>query len=866
MGQLLRARALLAALTIAIAGCPNESTNQTHDAMVDTGTADAGCVGATGCACDATHVCNGGLVCDSGTSRCRVPTSCAEAGCAAHQSCEQLGGTFLCTAGQCEPGYSFQSANGSCAAVAGTNCGSGAGSILSACSALNRDCAGSECGACLPGYVSIGTSCRAATNCTEASCGTFFRSCVMGATTAMCGPCIGGYAEQPNGLCVSTAACAQCVTQHRDCNGTGGSTCGACENGYTDDGSGTCVAAATCAQLTCTGPGASCDPNPPHCICTGGSIWDGALQACRAPVTCATGTACPALCVDSTTGGDRTCVTQCPAQTGIDATGKVCGRCAMNISPVCSTASGALTGRVLLSTGSTGSTCECETNPGYFLLAAGGPAVCDADQDGWVTDAAYQRLHSSYAAVRANARCSVRRITDVVLVNDAEQGMAVQSKIVTLDPGTYPGGLELFETTRNDGTSGIIGSIGTGALDPRHVNSLTKACVSASGDYNDNLVEDVDENHRSVAAITDTSLRPLYTAYAGFGYFLETHEGRFATMNVDDPMTPTDESLVGFEVIAERPRIAGAIAARTLPIAWNPPNPNYWQVCRRDTDRLYTSGDITSAVESWTGGDFAEYPNDGLVGGWRGMDHHSEFKCVTVLSQAEYASTTAQNRPQAVYWDGATSTMHRVSSEAAVGDVALTWHASTCSFDGTSDYDIATGAVGTMPFAERSPVLTCGAADLSNLSSHPAVWAIVGYDPRPGLLELYDHGCINECKVDTVTHCPGYTTEFAAGFTCDLNSTLNFGQIRCGCDDNYAGGADCDVACAGDALFTPNLDGIDPESRAGTWICGDFAVSSPQIDVGGTALRFRGEMSRTMVDGTTLTGTISGATVEVRAR
>jgi hypothetical protein len=95
--------------------------------------------------------------------------------------------------------------------------------------------------------------------------------------------------------------------------------------------------------------------------------------------------------------------------------------------------------------------------------------------------------------LRDNARCTLREVSEVVLQNESGQryslcvtpGLELNSSA----PATT-GLLPLYESVRNDSQSALDMSVvppyGARRLRANELNSLTKACVSAVGDHNDN--------------------------------------------------------------------------------------------------------------------------------------------------------------------------------------------------------------------------------------------------------------------------------------------------------------------------------------------------------------------------------------------
>lgn len=854
---------LFVACAFLATACDNSPAVPSIDAGTDTAIDSGGCSGTTGCACSATATCNSGLVCDSALHLCRPATSCSDAGCVANQRCDALpnNGGYACVSGMCEPGFSFNGTSHACEAIAGANCTDGDPfSILAECTALQRGCSvngvGASCTSCLPGYVASGSSCRAAANCTEANCGAVNKTCTTLPAGVSCGACLPGYG-MVNGNCVSASQCNACTTAHRVCTGAPGNPCGQCDNGYVDDGSGTCISASSCTGLTCAGPTASCVATPsPHCVCGAGHIWDSVAASCRAVLDCATSPCGTRVCIAATASADRICADACPSGSGWDPIGLSCRACFV---PNCGGSNPGETGFVLSTVA--GMACECETVDGYYYGDANDAVSCDVDRDGWVTDAAFEDLHSMNVATQANARCHVRVVDHVDLVPDAERGAPGVTSSQTIAD------LELFESDRNDGGGALVPRYGedvasNNRLLAEQLNSLTKACAYGSGDYNDNKIPDVSESQLDAASGVRMALVTLYTRYTSLSYFLELHEGSFVPSAVG--------SLRGRYRIAERPRL-GSGGVRSIPVAWPVAAQDYGQTCARSTDILYVTGG-GNTVDSLTGGDFTNLNV--------GMNHHSEFKCIAVTTEGAY-STNADDRPYMVYDGNSTSSTFYRKTKATMAQETLSWRPVMCSYDGSSQYDIESGATG-VPAANRTnpqlPLLTCAPApvtsDYSELDQR-VMWAVVGYDGYTiSPTNTYRHGCIDECETFGVQACPGYggAGSMPEGFSCDEVTVANFGKLSCGCTNRFASGtsgvAECDVACDAAEVHEP-IGGIDFVTRSGPWMCGGVELSTSLYTVDGATNRttFLGYVPSSSVAGLPMTAAPAGGpTIRLTAR
>jgi hypothetical protein len=249
--------------------------------------------------------------------------------------------------------------------------------------------------------------------------------------------------------------------------------------------------------------------------CPAGDVVDGTTGMCRTPYTCSTlPTACNAQqhCVQGTTP---------PHTPAIDA------MCVMNPCNLTCTDPGASGQCVLSEAGDP----ICETTSGYFYDPSGSASVlpCDADGDGWLTNAAYFALNSTDSVIQSNARCTLRTVDRVVLENSL-------GEIKTILLGQS---LPLYESPRNDEQdlldlqSPPSYGLGGRPLRATELNSLTKACIGSNNDSNDNSISDIQEWGRppygavalSVTGDVRTELLRFYQVYAQYAYYLELHRG-----------------------------------------------------------------------------------------------------------------------------------------------------------------------------------------------------------------------------------------------------------------------------------------------------------------------------------------------------
>jgi hypothetical protein len=252
------------------------------------------------------------------------------------------------------------------------------------------------------------------------------------------------------------------------------------------------------------------------------------------------------------------------------------------------------------------------------------------------------------------------------------------------------------------------------------------------------------------------------------------------------------------------------------------------------------------------------------------MTHHSQFKCVEVLSAQEYGNGTTYNSvedPEIVFeHTDPPSLARRIPSSSGAGTLdgcpdariptgaeAFAWTPNDCQY--TANFRRA----GIDALNPRHPRFSCGPIELSDLQ--PGVRLVaVGYQnaacERSDAVTVtsgdYIRGCVNECAEQTKTACPNYdpsTPPESNRYTCDDEATAAFGRIECGCGRSY-GGANCEIGCPGDDLhLDPNFS---IETRNGYWMCGRVVASTGEMS--GSGYTLRGYIPVGPVDGTVLEG------------
>lgn len=651
-----------------------------------------------GCPCDANKMCAGTTVCDMATSLCRAPVTCAQLvannSCGANQTCTQANGMdAVCVPMSCNANYKWDGT--ACVACVSPNC------------AMEPSCTDLDGG--------LGTTCAAQN-----------RACVQTGSSSACGACLPGFASNAASQCVPVPTCGSTTCAFNQyCNTTGATPiCQAlpCPVGQAIGTGGTCSA---CMPVpTCTGPGFS------------GRVW--------------------------------------PFKTAADV-------------------------------------CLCETLDNHFIIAGGSVVAtkCDADNDGWVREEAGDVQVEGDVALKANRRCSITAVSRARLYDEygisvdvlsCTEGL-VKASLGLPDGGTPNGGIplltdgglmpsadggkpvnadggsvcsgflamRLLETARNDipgqpaggNNAPAYGGTAGRLLEAGELNSLTKACASISGDYNDNKLDDIGEIQGAVAPVAVRPTPPADRArLESFAYFVELNSA--AAQN-------------GVLEIRERSRCDATFPLHYQPDAGTPPldtyttatdNP-YWRNCQRNRDPAYTS------AAPAPGFDFAQYdcaqtslscplvppahpvriaPVDPAVtlfrdhglcrmggflpadGKWRGMTHHSQFKCVNIVTGVGMNS-----------YDRTTTAFGNVNGLLTFNNCA----ARPCATPG----DINCSSPQGMGTQTRQPVIDCKAQAGTGLSGSVG-FAAVNYRPYrfqdtfyPGnayVDRFYKGGCVNE--------------------------------------------------------------------------------------------------------------------------
>jgi hypothetical protein len=208
------------------------------------------------------------------------------------------------------------------------------------------------------------------------------------------------------------------------------------------------------------------------------------------------------------------------------------------------------------------------------------------------------------------------------------------------------------------------------------------------------------------------------------------------------------------------------------------------------------------------------------VGGqvWRGMSHHSQFRCVQVESTE---SNETPNIAAASFLDRSYDLNQcHVACPAGDPDCAVDCASGACA---TSTEPVA---ATRLPANPAHPVMVCDVKAAPVTSD--VGFAAVGYASSE---DGYEQGCIDEWSptapgnfLDPVLEarmwramCPGWTADPMGAI--GQGNPANFGELVCGCGDHY-GGLDCEIGCPDAQLMTSV--GYDIAPRSGYWMCADF--------------------------------------------
>ncbi len=745
-----------------------------------------------------------------------------------------------------------------------------------------------HCGDCKDFFIDEDGSletCRAVHTCSDLACENLHRICNPETATsdAECADCFDGYVEEfdqcfelncdPSGS--PGTIVDECNDQHRTCVDSDEEVahCGACVEGYAENENGECQEMHTCGpeDLDCAGKYRTCEGEAPFQYC--GDCFAGTApdpndpERCTLPLTCAD-LNCEdqgLFCVEGGPGENAHCVDrgQCGENEAWSDFSNRCVTCVVS----CPASVEGLTGRIWPFTLANSDRCICETERGYYWEEGVNRGVrpCDADNDGWVRDSARYYVESDDPTLRQNARCDVKIIDRFVLENEWNQRMEVlicngdKPLVRKGERCDSPKQLPLYEAERNDDAVQLYNEISEYAVNgvgrklrPEELNSLTKVC-SAGGDYNDNGKSDISEWHN----MPTDSMSEDMAIFTKMSYYVELARGWYEHGT---------ETIYGKYVISERSRCDD-----DFPIKYPDTAGDYWRQCTRSRDAAYNGNDPDPDF----GMDFAEWSCDATSGScpvpppptneqgingqvpqhglcevtlppiddecsnpdgsdpwycidgsvWRGMSHHSQFKCVVVSN--ETSNELPYMNPNEIV--SGNYVFNKCHVDCPADDP-------TCANDdcASADGQCSSENMNSSEASSWSPKISCeieSSPDIDSVGFAAAMYLNAESND-------YIRGCINEWHPvrisgedmygvdDPITSawrtlCSGWSDHPAS--VVGQGDSTNFGKIQCACGTNY-GGLNCEIGCP-----TLNLH-VSPDfsanPREGFWMCADMAASA----------------------------------------
>lgn len=775
--------------------CDDGACASADDYCSDRGVCETCASDAVGCACET--ACSNDLVCDTGV--CREPATCADIGCLSPRICDAGAGRDAVCLEDCELGYVWNAATGTCDAAP-------------------------DCGACEDDN----------------------RSCSLSTGSPVCGDCVDGYLEDPD-----TDACVDVVTCFDlDCESLG----------------------QRCTEAEFTGAGAvgaTCSDNP----CEEGYLLSG--DSC---VECS-------QCYEFPSGGAPTAR---PGVIGNELEAFESGLTAMCVCQFDPDLAGRFqsveTGQITL--------CDADgdgwTNVRFMDVIK---LDLDAADNTLAQNATCDLRTIDRFELRSDDAPDTWR---TVRVSEIVDEFGVQpSQFETDDFGTQfvyvvePEELDIadqFEARYSTGALNRLSAYPGGRLRANEVNPLTRACSFQSSTNDDlNLDRYVDVTQSQELPYSRSVTRPTAVFYH-MAYYMELSRGYWRQLSSGAGDTPSPGGH-GAYVIQEKSRSAAATESLALELTYTSDEGSYWQECLRNRDTAYPNGESftaeTPAAEVPLNFDFAhwqecEVEGDGTGhcqvgdssaevqrrgidyiaydgrrpataaarydeagdGVWPGMNHHSQFKCVSL---ADETNPTGYVDP------------------AELDDATREWTLVECRLsDGTtrtvgSDAALGAGANPADPQFDCTPVTdTLAIGNLSGVSESTGqrYWVVSRYQHYeagdPDRTE-YTRGCINEAY-EWPFLCNGFDVDPRFSTANPSGTRGNFGRLVCGCSVNN-GGPECDLGCptanlhyggtyADDAAgsytctngYCLTHAAVPGESfdggRRGFWMCGDFSSTA----------------------------------------
>lgn len=579
------------------------------------------------------------------------------------------------------------------------------------------------------------------------------------------------------------ARCVQagCAAQHRDCSVQGSTVaCTSCLAGFVDT-QGLCTLAPSCASLGCEAQSRSCvtDPTARCAGCKEGFFEDPTTHVCRAVKKCAD-LACAQLCQEALGHTDATCIQSCPTSQAINPQTKQCEGCGEMWPCNHDGETGELEPVKTLTLH-----CACKTKPGYFFwdAANGGTTACDADNDGWLKNGARMSVENvaQDPTLASTMKCEVRRVGSVVLESRGEGNPAHPLKpagMLEIPMSAVAGvdSLVLYEADELDDGDRLpalgLPHYGTRALKAAELNGLTKFCVNARADFNQDGKSDAAEWNGELLPGHDS---PDDSFRAKFSFFGELYRSWYE---------PGANGAPGKLHIREKLRSRAAAPDDRVGPTYASTAGSYWQMCERRSDAALNAASPTPTMDF--AGSLYQAP------GFSGLNHSSQFKCVIATSDAN------AKLPQ-----------------VSVGDFGTAYQLNQCTANESSAPVLGI----TNPL---DPEVTCTPAR-SAPSAGSVGWASVLFQAGSANVR----GCLDECAgmglLPPDQQCPGFINGMpSAGMMCTVDAN-NFGAHTCGCGELFAGSA-CDIGCVPSNFHKSR--GFDLTNRSGLWMCGSTTESA----------------------------------------
>lgn len=792
-------------------GCPCDENACGEDLICSNGECVACVFGTDGCPCEE-GTCQGGDVCDQTDGTCRQPTACEQAGCAQYQLCEQNPGEDALCLKECQDGYRFVQDTSSCVAIP-------------------------SCDENDPGFVDCGP-----------------RECTAAEAGVTCGDCLDGFVEV-DGECVAEGC--ELLCPGRECEEDSGAdggppVCGDCLPGFIlDAAADECVDLVTCAEANC-GPNEFCiEAQLParnaecrqEASCPTGQVDDG-TGACVACVACYNGT------------------TPLEGVAGIANAGYAWGgKCVCDVEPgyFQEIEGGAVKACDADGDGWVNASLELTrqfqggANP---FNANHECTVRRIDRfELWSDDFQPGGIPTS---VRKEKVVTVDDLVAKYGLSNVPRDDSGVAYVELLEPSSLDELAAFTEryTTAQSAVDGLLHNYGghtdtlpdAGPGDddlPPHrlvaseANPLTKMCNHDDDDLNWDGVPDVEQSHDFVSAAQlrrDTGVASQ--VFYRMSYFIELNRGFYT------------DGAGGFGkyVIAEKARLADANDPLEFELALAYPDTgltDYWQICPRGRSPDYNTGlndqppdwNINNDFASWyeecasdVGGvssGTCEVPDangrnhvpydgralrteganpfaqaDALSDGsqrWPGMNHSSQFKCVSFAATINPPSSRDHRRPPANFSDN--------SKSYFLENCRLEPRTQSATPPGL---DAANPADPGFACEALDPDLAPDAIEVGALTARPSQNFFVALEPRQrtSINDEYRGGCIDE----------GIEWQHLCLVQSEPTGGQYFGELFCSCGPSRAGPL-CEHGCPDRYLFSDRQGNASTFELEGYWVC-----------------------------------------------